>query len=534
MTSFDILGKTDTVLEKNKRLSQTLLWKIQRTFFDQQGIEAWNTGKVPHYATSNPYIAKAYSKVVLGFLHDYIQTEQLSIDLTQPIYIVELGAGSGRFAYHFLKHFFQVNNQTLLEQISVKYIMTDLAQQNLDFWQSHPSLEPFVNQGRLDFARFDVGSDNELKLLNSEQILSRETLKNPLVIIANYFFDSVAQDLFYIKDRQLYETRLTLSTSVKNPDPVETKPLSALHIDYTDHVTTADDYYDDPALNQVLKTYQHQFTETSLLFPYLGLNCLSQLRQLSDNRLLVLSGDKGYCHENNLCNRKKPQLAFHKGCFSLMVNYHAFGQYVQNQGGYALLPDHHPRSINVCAFLFGDENQPYVETHHAYQAVIQESGPDDFFTLKKIIEPHFNSLTLEQILAYLRLSGWDSKIFLGCFSALMQHVEKASEVLCQDLYIAVQKVWETYYYIGEKQDLPFHLSMLLYKMEHYDRAIFFIDRSLELYGEDPGMYHNKALSYIRLQQLDNAVKMLDKALELLPKFESAQDLRRQLITLLAA
>src|SRR5579859_3157032 len=89
------------VLDKRERLSRSCLWRLQRAFFNQYGLEAWSEGIVPHYVTSNPRMAAAYARLVLDFLHaSPTRTSQSS-----HVYIVELGAGSGRFAYRFLKKF---------------------------------------------------------------------------------------------------------------------------------------------------------------------------------------------------------------------------------------------------------------------------------------------------------------------------------------------------------------------------------------------------------------------------------------------
>jgi len=507
----------NSILESNQRLSQSLLWKHQRNFFISQGIEAWNTGKVPHYATSNPLIAKAYGNVVFGFLRDCNLNTQTPLDLTQPVYIVELGSGSGRFSYHFLKQFFEDYGTSTLGEIPVKYIMTDFAQQNLDYWQSHPKLHPFVNQGLLDFAQFDIEKDSTLKLVHADEILDSSNLKNPLIVIANYFFDSIPHDLFHIDNGVLYETLITLTTPTSHPESKETTELESIQISYTDSIITADSYYDDPALNVVLKDYQNSLKSTYLLLPITALNCLSKLRQLSSDRLLFLSGDKGYSSEDSLEGRGIPNLTKHHGCFSFMVNHHAIAQYTNNQGGQALIPNHLHRSLDISAFLWygGD----CVETHHAYENTINQASPDDFFALKKALEPHFNTLSLKEILAYLRLSRWDFKIFFGCFHSLMQQVATTSEQLHQEIFTAIQNVWATYYFIGEEQDLPLHLSMVLYQMGYYSWAIEFLDHSRSLYGDDPGIYYNKAMCYHRLELPDKAAEVLDKARAIYPQFD---------------
>jgi hypothetical protein len=60
--------KKNYPLEAKRRLSQSLLWRLQRNYFEQHGIDAWSSGTVPHHITSSPFIADAYARVVIGFL----------------------------------------------------------------------------------------------------------------------------------------------------------------------------------------------------------------------------------------------------------------------------------------------------------------------------------------------------------------------------------------------------------------------------------------------------------------------------------
>ena len=121
-------------LDEGKPLSKSILWKLQRNFFEGQGIEAWRQGTVPHYITSNPFIASAYAKVVFGFIRDcrVVKGDSTNdsftpLDPSQPIYILELGSGSGRFAYHFLKKFLGFYTRSVLKDTTFKYVMTDVS-----------------------------------------------------------------------------------------------------------------------------------------------------------------------------------------------------------------------------------------------------------------------------------------------------------------------------------------------------------------------------------------------------------------------
>ena len=67
----ELAHKKNFPLEQKQRLSQSLIWKLQRDYFDRQGIGAWRTGAVPHHITSSAFIAQAYARVVFGFLRDF-------------------------------------------------------------------------------------------------------------------------------------------------------------------------------------------------------------------------------------------------------------------------------------------------------------------------------------------------------------------------------------------------------------------------------------------------------------------------------
>src|SRR6185436_1637515 len=140
-------------LEQKQRLSQSLIWRLQRNYFERQGIGAWSTGAVPHNITSSPFIAEAYARVVFGFLRDCHARQR---DSGQPVHFVELGSGSGRFAYLFLKKFLSMYQSSILKDVPFRYVMTDFTERNLDYWRGHERLQAFVTAGVLDFAQFDV------------------------------------------------------------------------------------------------------------------------------------------------------------------------------------------------------------------------------------------------------------------------------------------------------------------------------------------------------------------------------------------
>src|SRR4051812_7905498 len=89
------------LVEGPRRLSQSLLWGLQRAFYHHRGIDAWLDGKVPWFVPSNACQARAYAQVIDGYLRDVAagaHGPELA-DPTRPVHIVEVGAGHGRLAF---------------------------------------------------------------------------------------------------------------------------------------------------------------------------------------------------------------------------------------------------------------------------------------------------------------------------------------------------------------------------------------------------------------------------------------------------
>ena len=530
----NVQRKTASLEQRRQRLSRSMLWGLQRTYFDRQGIAAWNSGEVPHHITSSPFIADAYARIVSGYLRDCLVTAPLgknpsvaSLDPSQPVYIVELGSGHGRFAYLFLKKFLAIQRDSVLRDLQIKYVMSDFAEQNLESWRTHPSFHPFVEEGVLDFARFDVERDRELRLTQSGETISALNLRNPLVVIANYLFDSIPQDAFLVSRGELYETLVTLSSPEKENDFDDPEILSRVELSY-DYNRINGSYYEHASWNRILLDYKKRLPDTAFLFPTAALQCVRNLHRLSCGRMLLLSGDRGYSNDKALLQGKgAPTMAQH-GSFSMMVDYQIIGEYCRQLGGRVLHPGRQVESLNISAFMFGERAGGFVETRQAYAEAIEKFGPDDFFTLKEGIAGIYDTLTLDQILAFLRLSCWDYKRFWECLPVLKKHLADMSDFQKQQLHEAIVKVWDSYLPIGEQSDLAFELGTLLLEMDFHAEALEFLERSVALHGIAPGTAYNIAVCYYSLSRMDLALDHVNQALALEPEFAEARSLCTEL------
>lgn len=149
------------------RLSESLLWKLQRNFYDSKGTQPWKDGIVPNFVTSNAYIASAYAKVIMGLLRD-IYVHHTVGNATEPLYIIETGAGHGKLAYLIIESLLRWEEHLpkLGGSPPFVYVLTETGQKPIDEWKDHVSLRPLFEKEDsielLDFALFDVTKDDHV------------------------------------------------------------------------------------------------------------------------------------------------------------------------------------------------------------------------------------------------------------------------------------------------------------------------------------------------------------------------------------
>ena len=509
-------------LETSERLSDSLVWRLQRESYTRRGDKAWLTDRVPYYVTSNTFIAGACARVVLGYLRDGLAAAD--VDLDEPVYVVELAGGSGQFGFLFLKKLLACAREVpALARLRLRYVMTDLAPANVEAWRARDSLKPFVDSGLLDFATFDLERDTRIALVHSGETLVAGSLRNPLSVIAHYAFDSTAQDAFWVRAGNLHEGLVTTLSSREEPDLAEPELLTRLTTRYEQRPARSD-YYDDEAMNRVLASYRSRLGDTSFLFPIGALKGIRNLMALAGDRLLLLSGDKGYTHEDELIARGDPQRTLHGGqCFSMMVNYHAIGLYFRERGGRALHAGTREKRLKVSAFLLGSAENACPETEAAFRREIDGFGPCEYYELASGFRKQLPAAPLDVILALVKLGGWDPHLIFHFAGPLAEQARSAPEPLRHELLRTLERCWEHFYPMD--QDLPFELGRICAALDRPADALRFYVESLKRYHEHPATLFNVGLCLYRLQRPREALAFMERALGLNQGYAPAREWR---------
>lgn len=502
------------------RFSEAPIWELQRRYFEEQGLKAWNNDQVPQYITSNPMIANAYAEIIFGFLQDRANKGERS----DPVTIVELGAGAGRLANHILHALAELVDDAGIALPPYRYVMTDLAVQNVEGWRRHPALQPYIEQGVLDFAAFDAVGDEEIRLTVSQTSLRPGGLKQPLLVVANYFFDSIPQELLYIGEGKVYECDVRLDGPAEFAELPPSEALQRIELQYENR--PAPEYEADSyPYRDVIALYRQELEDSHVLFPEAGLKCLERLERLSQAGFLLLTADKG---DHRLDNWKfaDPPSLIHHGSFSLTANYHALQHTFERRGGQAFFTSHHYKNLNVgCIFMLDNPNS-YTNARLAYRRFVERFGPDDFFTLKGWVDEHISSMGLLPILSFWRLGGYDVEFFIQSAKRISSLLAEASDEELLDLQHGMRKMWSSYYAMEQRYDLALDSGLLLFEMNDYEEAKRFLETSIAEDDEEPDalVLYCLAICNLELGGIEEAKACLLRALELEPGHEEAQEL----------
>jgi len=505
-------------IEKSTPFSESQIWQFNRDYYINNGIEAWKNGTVPHHLTSNSLSGKTYAELIFGFLKDLAYKGQS----TETVYILELGAGHGRMAFHILKHLERLCAQVGLDLPPFCYVLSDIVEKNLSYFESHPQFQYYFENGMLEYAHYDAVGGDEILLRYSSKTISKHDLKQPLLVLANYFFDSIPKDLFFIKEDEIHSCQVSLSAD-RNPDKINiSELLEAMSIDFTHH-KMGDGYYENKVFNEILEKYPYLLKETYLFFPHIALKCLENLQQLSSKGIALITMDKGFSEIRDLENKDKPEMITH-GSMSFHVNFHAFIAYCDKMSGTAYFPKYSTFHLQLGCLLFLENSASYYETKAAYNRVVNEYGPDDFNSYKHFSYKHIARMNLPEMISLLRLSAYDSSIFKNILPRLKQLAKKVSFNDRNRLAQTMDQTWNMYFVLEESKDLAFEIAGLLYSLGYYEKALVYFQYSVNHYGHTEDEYYNRILCYYQLRQDHLFIKTLKEAKTAYPTYERYKQL----------
>jgi tetratricopeptide (TPR) repeat protein len=501
-------------LEQHDRLSHSVLWDVLRRFYERRGVDAWTAGVLPHYATNNPRIADAYADVVVAWLREHASSRSPE----RPVHIIELGCGPGRFAFLFLR---ALAARGPLDRAQVRYVATDVSQRNLDFLRAHPAARDLFDAGVLDVALFDAVRDDSVELQISGVRLEPSAPGGPLVLLSNYCFDSLPQDLFLLRDGELFE--MLVKVDSRDVAAAESElAIKDLRLTFEPR-RAAPDYYPEPELEDVLRGYRSSGRSGSLLFPSGPLRCLRNLERLASGPVLLIASDKGQLTAQFAIQDVTPDMEMHgDACFSMMVNFDAIGEYARRRGGDMLVPSHGAGALYTVAVALGNQLR-HTAVEAAFDRAVEKGGPDDFLYLAQRLGQQSHSLNFGEALAFVRFSGGDPQVWNDCSVALIKQAARSPGELRCELRTVARAVWRNYYDLNEPFDVALTIGSALHEIGDHEDAIPYLEQSFRSRASAAALFQiGRCL--LELKRASSALDHFERAVVIDPQLEGTLQL----------
>jgi len=504
-------------IDDYKPLRNSKLWTLQQNYFKTKGISAWQ-GEVPFYISTNAFIARQYAQLVRTMIQDSIAIEP---DLkTETFYILELGAGLGKFSFYFLKAFFTVEHPK--NPIKIRYIMSDVAEKNKNFWKENGCLQPFIDAGHLELAILDIAeytNNNEVF-----SILEKKSNKSPLIIIANYVFDCIKQDAFIIQDKKLHEVQFQIKSTHKNYDQLKSENLRSLKFDflinpnsiYNSNPISSPTSHNELIINQILKQYTDILadSDTSVFSLPLGaIDFLNEIEKLTNNNYFLIAGDKGIAQMDKWNNFELKELFSYDGCYAFMMNFDILGRYIQAKGGDSLL-SHNTNSFKICLYHSKYSFSVLPNTTELFLNYFESYSADEFCYSIEAVRPHFYGFSLKALIGYLRLSCWDMDVYQDIHDRLVELVCYKEIDLSSNLVDDLKRVEEYVYYYPGSANIYNQLGIVYQSIGQATQAIRLYKKALLVWGETTEPHHNLGMVYDALKDENAAIYHYKKAIEL--------------------
>lgn len=505
-------------------LSNSTLWRSMHDYYNHLGPEAWADEIVPFQITNNLSLAKLYTNLIIAQINDYL-TKYGNTALNEPFYILEIGAGSGKFSFYLLKTLCAALKIYNLPETTILYVMTDISEQNIKSWQQHPNLLPYAKKGIVEFTYFNAVTDDNICL--SKKIIKPNSLAKPLFVIGNYIIDTLPHDAFQIINGKLHEVEVEIK--VKNNNNLTLNNIKQ----YFNNVTykfkqnpITNKYYEQQLLAQILKDYQQHFVDNaSFLLPIGGMQLLDKIANFTKSHAVLLTADKGTAALELFTGLDDPDISLH-GSVSMMVNFDALARYVNMQAGTSLLMTNKSAEFQIACFVV-NKSFAIPHTTFAFNSISSTFNLFDLFTLcykNDSINESFT--TIDELLAVFNLANWDPSVFYDYHHILLEFLEnqEITEEQRLTLIFGVEQVWEYFFKLEKTQDIPFAIGIILYNIDEIEKALIFYQHSRALFGEQEETLYNIALAYQQLEDQDNMQDFLKKILTLNPNYQPAHEL----------
>ena len=200
------------LLEQKRRLSQSRIWQWQRRYYTSEEPQPGSAVRCRTTSPATPLslpLMPRWCWASCAMCHASRGRPRRDAAALHR----RARGGVGRFAYHFITQLGAALGARTLPVPPIRYVLTDLAEANVEYYRSHRcnrSLRPGCSTARASMSKPTPSCSYA-----TADLRSPGSLQQPLLCIANYVFDSVPQDAFFVENSRLHESPAVAARSIR-------------------------------------------------------------------------------------------------------------------------------------------------------------------------------------------------------------------------------------------------------------------------------------------------------------------------------
>lgn len=504
------------IIQEMIRFDQSIVWSLLHRFYTEAGPEAWSNKIVPQRSTSNAFCADTYASIVASFFKELVAEGN-----SQPPLIIELGGGSGRFAWQFLNRLFNYHFAGSDDCPEFTYLLTDGSAKNIEGWKKKERFSPLVESGVLEFAELLIEADPVIRTEKGD-LKPQDLADRPVIIIANYLFDSIASNMVRVCNHEIeqvyMETQSTSRDFLKMPitsfesvtERFESRPITG---DPTGH----------PLIDAALRRYAEKPGDFHVVVPQISLEFVERFLE-RDTPLLLLTGDLAYSDPAEF--QLRSPLIFDT-YFAHYTNMHLFGELFGAYGG-AMQSQRHKDANFSCNLLSLPGKQRWQEltlsrTRETALTLLKDFNPYDAHEIIEMIEGNVGGMSIRQIMALIRFSKFDPDVAAACIRPILFNIEQGEEEIDREqLYETFMEAFRAYLPDGSDVIFDCGIAQMLLRLGYHVQALQLIEHTIGEFGENAPRLYEKALAIYHLGDAAKAEAVMRAAAKLDPQFLPAQ------------
>lgn len=504
------------IVQKMTRFDQSIIWSLLHRFYMEAGPEAWSNKIVPQRSTSNAFCADTYASIVATFFKELAAEGN-----SEPPIIIELGGGSGRFAWQFLNRLFNYHFSDDDPCPQFTYLLTDGATKNIEAWKQKERFTPLVESGVLEFAHLLIEPDPIIRKGDGD-IKPQDLTDRPVIIIANYLFDSIASNMVRVKNNQIeqvfVQTDSTDRKFLKKPitsfqsitERFESRPIEG---EPTGHAI----------IDAALRRYAEMPGDFHVVVPQICLEFVENFLD-RDTPMLLLAGDLAYSDPSEF--ELESPLIFDT-YFAHHTNLHLFGELFGAYGGVMQSQRHKDANFSCSLFSMPGKEKwevlPLPRTRETANALLKDFNPYDAHEIIELIENTAEDMSIRQAMALIRFSKFDPDVAAACIPHLLFNIEQGEEEIDRpQFYETFMEAFRAYFPDGSETHFDCGIAQLFMRLEYHAQALQLIDHSIREFGKNAPRLFALSLALLNLGDEAKAEIVVREAAKLDPQFAPAQ------------